>query len=38
MAGELPETSPNGNLTEEFKCAQFLHGLPCPIVPASAQE
>jgi type III restriction enzyme len=25
--GELKETTPNGNLTEEFKCAQFLDGL-----------
>jgi type III restriction enzyme len=26
--GELKETTPNGGLTEEFKCAQFLDGLP----------
>jgi len=26
--GELKETTPNGNLTEEFKCAQFLDGQP----------
>jgi type III restriction enzyme len=26
--GELKETTPNGNLTEEFKCAQYLDGLP----------
>ena len=25
--GELKETTPNGNLTEEFKCAQYLDGL-----------
>ena len=25
--GELRETTPNGNLAEEFKCAQFLDGL-----------
>ena len=26
--GELRETTPGGELTEEFKCAQFLDGLP----------
>ena len=26
--GELKETTPGGTLTEEFKCAQFLDGLP----------
>ena len=26
--GELKETTPSGKLTEEFKCAQFLDGLP----------
>ncbi|HXR04919.1 MAG TPA: DEAD/DEAH box helicase family protein [Verrucomicrobiae bacterium] len=26
--GELKETTPGGELTEEFKCAQFLDGLP----------
>jgi type III restriction enzyme len=26
--GELPELTPNGRLTEEFKCAQFLDSLP----------
>ena len=26
--GELKETTPNGNLTGEFKCAQFLDGVP----------
>jgi type III restriction enzyme len=26
--GELKETTPNGNLTEEFKCSQYLDGLP----------
>jgi type III restriction enzyme len=26
--GELKETTPNGGITEEFKCAQFLDGLP----------
>ena len=26
--GELKETTPGGDLTEEFKCAQFLDGLP----------
>ncbi len=25
--GELKETTPNGNLTEEFKCAQFIDDL-----------
>ena len=25
--GELGETTPNGHLTEEFKCAQFLDEL-----------
>src|SRR5262249_24760701 len=25
--GELAETTPNGHLTEEFKCAQFIDGL-----------
>ena len=26
--GELPEATPNGDLTENFKCAQFLDGMP----------
>ena len=26
--GELPETTSNGKLKEEFQCAQFLDGLP----------
>jgi type III restriction enzyme len=26
--GELKETTPGGGITEEFKCAQFLDGLP----------
>ena len=26
--GELKETTPSGTLTEEFKCAQFLDGMP----------
>lgn len=26
--GELQEKTPSGDLTEEFKCAQFLDGLP----------
>ena len=25
--GELPEKTPGGNITEEFKCAQFIDGL-----------
>lgn len=26
--GELPEVTPTGKLTEEFRCAQFIDGLP----------